>query len=137
MTQFTESKQVLLLSDNEVVAKLINHIGNGDLSIARFLLTPRQSPKNFAMTDRFDLIILALSRYENEPIVVLAQAALSGLVGHIPILIISDKPFRSDPATQIVHMGLPFSLDHLNAQVRDILHLPQLFPRHKRVKRDE
>jgi len=126
MFQHHLRKQVLLLSDNESVAKLISHIGTNDIDITRFLLAPRNSSEKIMATGNFDLIILALSKYASEPIVTLAHASLLDAVGHVPILIISDKSFQSDPTTQIIHMDLPFSIDHLNAQIREMLHLQTL-----------
>ena len=126
LSQMTKSKRILLLSDNANVAKLINHITAPDILIERFLLNLPDQPANVIRAKGCALIILALSVYAHEPIIVLAKTALLGVVGHIPILIISVKPFKSDPTIQVIHMDLPFSIAHLNNRVRDILCLPQV-----------
>ncbi|MBI5034371.1 MAG: hypothetical protein HZB51_27935 [Chloroflexi bacterium] len=125
MLQQPDPKKVLLLSDNESVAKLISHIATDDLNVVRFSLAPKKQPEKIAATGHFDLIILALSQYASEPIVALAQASLLKAVGQVPMLIISDKSFQSDPTMLITHMDLAFSIGHLNTQVREMLHMSQ------------
>ena len=67
------------------------------------------------------LVLLALSSSSNEPVVVLAQAGLTRLVGAIPLLIISDRPFAADPARNIFHLPFPFRADTLQKTVGDLL----------------
>lgn len=66
------------------------------------------------------LIMLALSCSRNEPVVVLARTGLTGLVGSIPLLIITDRPFPADPERQIYHLPFPFSAEELRRQINDL-----------------
>jgi hypothetical protein len=54
-------------------------------------------------------------------VVGLARADLAEQIGHVPLLIISDRPFEDDDLCQIEHMGFPFDIDQLYSRVRDIL----------------
>ncbi len=128
MTSTSGNKRILLLSDDGRVAKIIEAIQAHDLAIVRFMLQPPEQTEVSVPAGRFDLILLSLSVYENEPIVALARTSLAGLIGHLPILIISEKPFQSDAATLITYMNLPFSVTQLRDRVRDILGLPQALP---------
>jgi hypothetical protein len=67
------------------------------------------------------LIIVALSSPASEPIVALAQASLVGRIGQVPLLIISDRPFESDPVDRIAHLDFPFDVDELCCRVQRIL----------------
>ena len=68
-----------------------------------------------------DLIIVAHSAHSSEPVVTLAQAQLANLIGRIPILIISDRPFEGRPAQQIYHLDFPFDSTNLRHTVEDLL----------------
>jgi hypothetical protein len=61
----------------------------------------------------------------NAPIVALARASLIRRVGQIPVLIISERPFLTDPEVQITHLSFPFNTDKLKESVSRILHDPR------------
>lgn len=67
------------------------------------------------------LVVLALSRSSNEPVVVLAKAGLTSLIGAVPLLIISDRPFAADPARGIFHLSFPFYATSLQQTVAALL----------------
>jgi hypothetical protein len=78
-----------------------------------------------------ELNLLALSSCRSNPVVALAQASLPHLVGQVPILIISEHPFRSDLAYRIHHLSFPFDLDRFCERVRALLHssvAPEMAP---------
>ena len=125
----TNCKKILLLSDHESVAKIIEQIRSNDLAITRFLLPVPGEVERKVNANDFDLLILALSSYANEPLVALARTSLAGLIGRMPILVISDKPFQSDPATQISHLDFPFSIEQLIIRIDELLHMGSGLPR--------
>jgi hypothetical protein len=116
-----KTKKVLVISDNKSVAEIIGLIETADLKIAQLRLNSAHPIENPIPPEEPDLLVLALSSYANEPIVALAQTSLTGFIGRIPILVISAKPFKSDRANRITHMDFPFTVDQLNARVRNIL----------------
>jgi hypothetical protein len=67
------------------------------------------------------LVILALSQSKHEPVVVLAQTNLTYLVGTIPLLIISDRPFMADAKRRIFHLPFPFHATILHAMVERLM----------------
>jgi hypothetical protein len=69
----------------------------------------------------FDLIVVAMSSPSSEPVVALSRASLAGRIGQVPLLIISDRPFHSEPDDQITHLDFPFDIDRLHDKVREIL----------------
>jgi hypothetical protein len=66
------------------------------------------------------LVVLALSHSDSEPVVILDQVGLTGLVGTVPLLIISDRPFRAGLERRIFHMPFPFRA-HTFRQIVDIV----------------
>jgi hypothetical protein len=68
-----------------------------------------------------DLIIVAMSSPASQPAAVLARASVAGRVGQVPLLLISDRPFRSDSEGQIAHLDFPFEIDGLYDKVEKIL----------------
>ncbi len=68
-----------------------------------------------------DLLVVATSSPASEPVVMLARAALSAIVGLVPLLIISDRPFEADRETRIDHLTFPFCPIELYNRVRGIL----------------
>ena len=94
-----------------VEAILLGH-GADESILTRFNATDIRTSK---------LLILALSRSSNEPVVVLAQAGLAQFIGVVPLLIISDRPFMADPVRNIFHLPFPFGADALQQSVTDLL----------------
>lgn len=116
---------VLLIGDNSFLLRLVA-TNLAPLNAASILLDPETNviPAN---TDSahdgrpYKLILLALSRSSNEPVVVLARAGLTQLVGLTPLLIISDRAFQADPVRHIFHLQFPFSAEALRQQVAELL----------------
>ena len=116
-------KRVLILSDNEGLSRAIALNLDTCLKVksTRFKPKPPQDWELQAENDGFDLMILAMSLSTSEPVVALARASLVGLIGQVPLLIISDRPFDSAPNDQITHLDFPFDIDKLCHTVGEIL----------------
>lgn len=116
-------KRVLVLSDNDALSralclKLRSKLISSGITIewgAGAEAEPRAEP------DDIDLIIVAMGSAIVEPIVVLSQASLLKCVGEVPLLILSDRPFRSSPQEKILRLDLPYDVDELPYWVREML----------------
>jgi len=118
-------KKVLVLSDSDglsraIEANLTNHL---EAEIVRLISDPSVRQTCERREDKFDLIVVAMISPTNEPIVALARAALTDRIGQVPLLIVSDRPFKADPDDQISHLDFPFDVDRLHAQVEQALHI--------------
>ena len=115
-------KRVLILSDNEGLSRAIelNLDGGLEIEVVKLASSPGKG-KSPAEVGEFDLIVVAMSSPTSEPVVALAKASLAEYIGQVPLLIISDRLFRSDPDAQIIHLDFPFDIDQLQAQVRELL----------------
>lgn len=119
------SNCILLISDNWFLLELVTTNLEAYAANTRLLrwsdgaMQPTWDARQVAATCR--LVLLALSHSSNEPVVVLARAGLTHLVGMIPLLIISDRIFQADPERLIFHLPFPFSADMLRQQVADLL----------------
>lgn len=115
-------KRVLLLSDNDGLSRLIElHLKSRLLEVVRFALHPSRQWEDQAETDRFDLIVLALSSPAGDPVVALAQAALDKRSKPAPLLIISERPVRLGPGWRAIHLDFPFEIDELYSRVNGVL----------------
>lgn len=130
MSADSTGKRVLILSDNDRLSRAIelNLDGGLEVEIMELASSPRQRPepvegqhRSPAEAGHFDLIVVAMSSPTSEPVVALAKASLAEYIGQVPLLIISDRLFRSDPEAQIIHLDFPFDIDRLQAQVRELL----------------
>ncbi|CAG0946972.1 hypothetical protein ANRL1_03502 [Anaerolineae bacterium] len=121
MGKIIPEKQILVISDDESVARVTELAIKREEWVVPFVFCLSNQPASQLPSDKYNLIILVLRSYDLDPVVALAKASLTSYVGQIPILIISDKPFLSDASTQIYHMDFPFTTSQLNVQVRRIL----------------
>jgi len=108
--------QVLVWSDDDFLYEIIE----ANLRCLH-LLAKRAEPEATAQDFPFTLLIMALSSPNSEPVVALGQAALGGLLGHIPLLIISDRPFKAAPTNLIYHLEFPFNAEKLHHTVQTLL----------------
>lgn len=130
ITEATE-KRVLVLSDNETLAQVIEFsLRNGlkKLKVRTVVMPSPQTRQEHDESNDIDLIVVAMSSPSNEPVVALARASLGSYIGQVPILIISDKYFQTDLAVQIAHLDFPFVIGMLNDKVNDILYHDELSP---------
>jgi DNA-binding response OmpR family regulator len=115
-------KRVLVLSDNDILSRAIElNLKQSHLKVVRLALSSPGQRGSQAEVGDFDLIVVAMSSPTNEPIVALARASLAGRIGQVPLLIISDRPFHSDPDDQIIHLDFPLVIDGLHDKVKEIL----------------
>ncbi len=126
--QISPADGILLIGDNTFLLRLVA-TNLAPLTAAAVLLDPDTSAIPFKADTvheslPYRLILLALSRSNNEPVVVLARAGLTQLVGRIPLLIISDRTFQADPERHIFHLQFPFSAGAFRQQVAGLLSPP-------------
>ena len=112
-------KRILILCDNHKLAKALELNLQDHWPVSQWAL--QASPQSTYPADSFSLIILALSSPASEPVVALTRAALVQLVGLIPLLVISDRPFRASPEARITHLDFPFGSEALYNKVQEIL----------------
>lgn len=123
--QATADNHILVVGDDDfllelVVANLTPRLDMLTISSVRLEATVSPvSATNTAATCR--LVVLALSRSSNEPVVVLAQAGLAPLIGAVPLLIISDRPFAADLTRGIFLLPFPFSATTLQQTAAALL----------------
>ena len=117
-------KRILVLSDNEGLSKAIELALSYDhLEVIGFVLGFTRQWKSEVDKGGFDLIVLAVSSLNSEPVVDVFLAALAEQIGQVPLLIISDDPSRSDSENQIFHLDFPFDIHALYNKVEEILRL--------------
>jgi hypothetical protein len=123
MSPRLQGKRVAVLSDSEMLFKAIEVNLNSRLkvNIVRPVSDLVVRPDAEARIDEFDLIVVAISQSGSEPVVALSRASLARLISQVPLLIISEKPFESDPSDNIVHLDFPFKPNVLRDQVRKLL----------------
>jgi hypothetical protein len=119
----TSQKRVIVVSDNDGLARAIHLNLKAHFEADVVLIAPDLSDdkENLTSAGDCDLIIVATSSPTSEPVVALAKASLTDRVGHVPLLIISDRPFDSDLDARIVHLDFPFTLGELHSAVQDLL----------------
>lgn len=123
MAHTTDSIHVLIIGDDRF---LVDLVATNLLPIAAdVVVLDEPTAINFtalsAGLHACLLVILALSQSTQEPVVVLAQTNLTHLVGTIPLLIISDRPFRADLKRRIYHLPFPFHANTLHAMVERLM----------------
>jgi hypothetical protein len=122
MTAHSTMKQIVVVSDSIGLSRVIEvNLKGLKVEVLKITCSPEGTGGRGQLARRCDLIIVALSSPASEPVVVLARASLAGQVGQVPLLIISDRPFESDPRDQIVHLDFPFDIDRLYGTVSAIL----------------
>ncbi len=67
------------------------------------------------------LIILATLAPATDPISLLAHAPWRGQALDTPVLVISERPSRSESEDKVTFLNFPFDLDELTATVKGIL----------------
>jgi hypothetical protein len=122
-------KRVLVLSDNDGLSRAIEwNLRQSQLEIIKLALSSPEQRGSQPEVGDFDLIVVAMSSHTSEPVVALARASLIKQIGQVPLLIISDRPFQSDPDDRIIHLDFPFDIDRLHDKVEEILRDRQATP---------
>jgi hypothetical protein len=119
-----EQKRVCIVSDNQGLARAIELNLESCTEVETFCISPGISQTETAETiaGECSLIVIATSSPTSEPLVVLAKASLLGHIGQVPLIIISDRPFRPDEDRRIVHLDFPFRVDDLCKTVDELLY---------------
>jgi hypothetical protein len=119
MNDDLEGKKALIISDNGGLARVVELNLRIRLGMEVIKYDPDLSGQ--AQYGDLDLLVLAISSPSREPILELARASLVERIGQVSLLIISDRPFQSEPDEDIVHLDFPFTIDALESKVRGIL----------------
>jgi hypothetical protein len=113
-------KRVLVLSDNAKLSRAIEFNLSRHLQVVRLAPGLPGQPGHQTEIGSFDLIVVGMSLPVNDP-VALSLSLLAGQISPVPLLIISERLFHSDPNLRIVHMDFPFDVDKLYDKVVEIL----------------
>lgn len=119
----TPRQRVVVLSDNELLSQAIEFCLKDflEVEVIRFVLNSAEHSREGAKIGDVDLIVAAMSLPGSEPVVALAAASLAPRIGQVPLLIISDRPFRPEPDDKIFHLNFPYDLDLLPEKIQEIL----------------
>ena len=116
-------KRALVLCDNNLLFDVIK------LNLEKVCVTVTRCEREASANrieeqrevDDFDLIVVAISSSTGEPVVTLFNASLTEQIGHIPLLIISDRKFDPNYEGQIFHLAFPFDANELRRKVQTVL----------------
>ena len=114
------SKQALVLCDNDLLFDVIK-LNLKQIQVETLRQkneTPIHNLKEQSKADKPDLIVVAISLPDGEPIVALFNASLTEQIGRIPLLIISDRKFDSNHKGRIFHLNFPFNATDLRNMVQ-------------------
>lgn len=116
-------KKAFVISDDDRLARAIALVLDSCLDIEKIELQQglRRQGASPIEDEVLDLIVLALSSVDSEPLVFLARASLGAMIGRVPILIVSERVFSSDPGDNVFHADFPYAAHKLCEQVRKIL----------------
>ena len=113
-------KKALIFSDRDCLARAIELNLNKrlDVQIVKLTLNTLGRWESQVEIDDCDLMVVAMSLPASELSV---RTSLAGLVGLVPLLIISDEPFDFGPNGQIGYLDFPFDADGLCNEVKRML----------------
>ena len=123
----THYSEILLVGDSRFLLELVA-ANLAPLPAATILLgskaaaEPTPYSPGAANAPPLRLVVLALSHSSSEPVVILDQVGLTGIVGTVPLLIISDRPFQASFERHIFHIPFPFRATTLRQAVDTVLH---------------
>jgi hypothetical protein len=118
-----DRKRIIVISDNDLLFKAIeqNLHNHRRLEVHRSVADAPEEVGQPADQNGWDLMIVALSEPVGEPVVELVRASLAGWLGQVPLLIISERSFDSQPVDKIFHLGFPFTPAALRDTVANLL----------------
>jgi hypothetical protein len=114
-------KQVLVLSDNDGLARAIELNLRSLWAVVRRAPSGAGQPGSPSEAGDFDLIVVAMSSPGSDLYVALTSASLDRHIGQVPMLIISEEQFHAAPNDRMVHLDFPFEIDELYDKVRETL----------------
>jgi hypothetical protein len=118
MNKDLAGKKIAVLSDHDVLSSAIELGLNSCLEIETMQLVEGSTDSQIG---DLDLVVVAMSSPDHEPVVALARSALAGRIGQVPLLISSYGSCQSAPDVNIFCLNFPFELDELCDLVRNIL----------------
>ena len=118
--------EILLVGDSKFLLELVaTNLAPLTAETLFFSSVQPQAPTGFRRREenaqQLRLVVLALSYSSSEPVVILDQLGLTSIVGVVPLLIISDRPFQAGLARRIFHMPFPFRATTLRQVVDAVL----------------
>lgn len=121
MKTLTE-KRVAVIGDHDLVCKAIKRALYDRLKIE--MASPADCDRSRSRGENtvgWDLVIVAIATEDGEPLAELAAADLVDCVGHVPLLIVSSRPFEAFTQWGISHFRFPFDPDQLCKRVQGLL----------------
>jgi CheY-like chemotaxis protein len=117
------SPRVLVLSDNEVLSKVVELllVPRQGVQIWRLRIDRTSEALESSTAGSFDLIILMLRLPFRDPIACLAQAGLEAVWKKTPVIVSSGSQVPVHLAGNMIHIGFPFEIDGLQAAIQEIL----------------
>ncbi len=112
----------LVISDNARLVRAIALVLHSCLGVEMLELEP-DSLREWKIPQDIDLllIVLALSSPDSEPLVLLSRASLGAKIGRVPVLIVSERAFMSDPGDHVFHVDFPYDPHQLCEKAREVL----------------
>jgi len=107
--------RILIVSDHPKLARAIE-LGLQPRRSVTWLARESREAK-LPPADGWTAIIVSLSSAIGEPLAALQRAGLTPCIGHIPILIISERSFQAGPRDLVQHLDYPFTPEALRQAV--------------------
>ena len=114
-------QRLFLLTDHALLARVVEVNLRQEWEVETRILKAQDTPYLAPADSTPDLIIIGLSGTEGEPLMTLYAVSLLDCVGRVPILIISERPFRPWPLARLWHLTYPFTVTELQQAVRATL----------------
>jgi DNA-binding NtrC family response regulator len=117
-------KKALVIADDKRLSKVIQRLlGHNQFQVEMFVADkPSEiSQISWAGNERFDIMIVAVSLDNNDPIAWLKACPAMDSVRDAPWLVISNRPFADDPDRQIAHLHFPFDIIEFWLKVEELL----------------
>jgi DNA-binding response OmpR family regulator len=114
-------KRALILSDTDDLLRTIEPYLDGNLDAVYLVMSSLEDGQQRVCRDHFDLVVLGVSLPDSEPAAMLFGGTLCGRVDRVPVLIISQRAFFSDPGERIFYFDLPGDRDRFRKQIAEIL----------------
>ena len=117
-----EKKSVLVLSDNELLSRVVElALDDRCFRLQSLLLDTLESQDCPLDTSCIDLVVLALGSSRREPVVALTKTSLTQIIGRIPLVVISNRRFEPARDIPIYHLDFPFDVRDLRAKVNQVM----------------
>ena len=112
-------RKILIVSDHPQLARAIE-LGLQPRQPVTWLARESSEAK-LPSPDGWAAIIVSLCSHIGEPLAALQRAGLTPCIGHVPILIVSERPFEAGPRDLVQHLDYPFTPEALKQAVDGLL----------------